>query len=471
MNQKFEFDVEHQWEIIKYILLDRDGYKAIQILKSDAFTLIEQQLVIETLKIFFKKKGRIPKNPINLIYELTKVYKTKKFANTLKESDLDDLKKKIKSMYKSNVVDGADILENCKTFASYIQVKRILEDFDISNYSGYVENLNKLQNAVSIGKSVEEEKTLTLVDGWKQRQLRRKLDSGSIPTPVKYINKSTNSGGYPKGSLITIIDKGKGGKTSFLVNIGRGYMRLRKKVLVIDLENGAYAYATRFDQSIIKCKKDNLIDEKSEDRLSKVYRKYARLGCEVVIQRFPAGTTANQIDAFMEDLYSRKGIKFQVVIIDYIGIMGSNAGKTEDDNKRISDAYVDCKNLCEKWDLDIIWTGHHVNREGEKRRAYKYEPNDTAKCIDIHRHVDAMWGINQNADEKRAGVFRLEVVDQRDGVGDWRVFFWGDISTQRWDEFSKTQMEEYQAQTGNSPEYSQPKKDKPKSMKGTNTDI
>ena len=49
-SSKFEFDVDHQWEIIKYILLDKDGYKALQLVKEDFFNLTEQQLVISTLK-------------------------------------------------------------------------------------------------------------------------------------------------------------------------------------------------------------------------------------------------------------------------------------------------------------------------------------------------------------------------------------------------------------------------------------
>ena len=464
MSAKFEFDVDHQWEIIKYILLDKDGYKALQLVKEDFFSLTEQQLVIHTLKGFFKKKGRIPKNNVNLKYEIKRVSRTQKFATLLKSSDLDDLLKQVDSLYRSTIKDGQDILDNCKNFASFTAVKRVLEDFDISNYGGYTDNIKKLQKAIVTGEAAENEKGLFLVDGWRQRQVRRRLDPGTIPTPFKQLNRSTNSGGYIKGSLITVIDKGKGGKTSFLVNVGRGYMSQRKKIFVADLENGAYSYATRFDQSLIRMDKESLVGPEAESRLSKLYRKYARLGCEVLIHRFPAGTTANQISSFLDEIYSDTGIKFEICIIDYIGLMGSNSGQN-DDTARISEAYVDVKNLAEHWGFDIVWTGHHVNREGEKRRQSKYEPNDTAKCIDIHRHVDAMLGLNQNSSEKEAGVFRLEVVDQRDGVGDARAYFWVNIAHQRWDEFSKSQLDEYRKQAQDTEVV------KGTSKKGTNTDI
>lgn len=126
--------------------------------------------------------------------------------------------------------------------------------------------------------------------------------------------------------------------------------------------------------------------------------------------------------------------------------MGSCSNMT-DDTKRISDAYLDVKNLTLKWKFDITWTGHHITREAHKRRPYKYEPTDTAKCIDINRHVDAMFGINQNDSEKEAGIIRLEVVDIRDGLPDARCYLWMDLKIQRIDEFTSAQIKELNKMT------------------------
>lgn len=440
MNEgKFIFTPEYQDEIIKYILLDKNGYKALHLVQENYFALIEQQLIIYTLKKFFKEKSRVPRNVAIFCTEVMASLRSKKYANKIKVEEHDVIVAKARRLMKGPLKDGDDIFSKCKQFAAFIQVKTLVESFDITNFSVYSEHVNRLQKAINTGIELEENQGEFLVAGSKVRQIRRKASDGVFPTPFRQLNNLTNTGGFTSASLITVVDKGKGGKTAFLVNVGRGYLKLRKKVIVFDLENGQDNYATRFEQSLIRGTKRDVLDGKHDDQLSKLLRKYSRIGSELLIKRVPAGTNANQLDVMLSDLYRDYGLKFDIAIFDYIGLMGANSGKT-DDFDRISDAYVDVKNLGAKWEFNVMWTGHHITRDAMKRRSTCYEANDTAKCIDIHRHVDAEYGINQSASEEEAGVFRLEIIDQRDGVGDGRCYFWGDISTQRFDEFTKEQL-------------------------------
>lgn len=445
--QKFIFDVEYQWEIIKYIIKDKNGYRALMLVEDSYFALDEQQLIVHALKRFFKKKGRIPKNVANFKQETKSVLKTKRYSQQFQESDRERILKKITSLFKATIKDGDDIFDNCKQFAAFTQVKNVVEGFDITNFEVYQNQVNKLQSAINTGVEFDENKGEFLVGGSRNRQLKRGMDPGVIATPFTQLNRLTNAGGMTKGALITIVDKGKGGKTALLVNIARGYLGLRKKIIVFDLENGQDNYAVRFDQSIIRESKRSILSGEQDEKLNKVYRKYKRLGAEIVIRRVPAGTTCNQLDKILEDYYREYGLRFDNAIFDYIGLMGANSG-AQDDFNRISEAYVDTKNLGLKWEFDCMWTGHHITRDAMKRRESCYEPNDTAKCIDIHRHVDAQFGINQTKAEEEAGVWRLEIIDQRDGVGEGRCYFWANIEHQRWDEFTKEQIRAYNNQSG-----------------------
>lgn len=51
-------------------------------------------------------------------------------------------------------------------------------------------------------------------------------------------------------------------------------------------------------------------------------------------------------------------------MVDYAGKLASIAGDRED-FERISNVYVDLQNLAEELHLDIIWTAHHITREGK----------------------------------------------------------------------------------------------------------
>lgn len=51
-------------------------------------------------------------------------------------------------------------------------------------------------------------------------------------------------------------------------------------------------------------------------------------------------------------------------MVDYAGKLASIAGDRED-FERISNVYIDLSNLAEEMKLDIIWTVHHITREGK----------------------------------------------------------------------------------------------------------
>jgi hypothetical protein len=57
-----------------------------------------------------------------------------------------------------------------------------------------------------------------------------------------------------------------------------------------------------------------------------------------------------------------------------------------------------------------------------------------------------LLGLQENEDETQAGVMRLEVIEQRDGLAKGRVLFWVDFAKQNLREFSKAEVIEYKAQ-------------------------
>lgn len=464
MSSKFVFDVEYQWEIIKFIILDPKGSQALRLVEDGYFAILYHQVIIYGLKKFYKTHGRVPKNRANFKGEIKSLFKTKRYAQSLKEEDRKEILRLVDRVFKSTIRDGDIIFENCRKFATFIQVKKVVEEFDITDYNSYDAASSKLQRAIITGVEVGQERGEFLFQNMAHRHFDRKHNNDTISTPYHQVNALTNNDGFNKHSLGVIIDKGKGGKTAHLVNVGRGYLKQRKKIIVFDLENGAIGYATRYEQSLIKANKREVMAGTHDDKLQKLARRYKRMGSECVIKRLPAGSTTKDMEKVLSELKAM-GLVFEVCIIDYIGIMGATSGKN-DDKDRISDAYLDVKNMAERWDFDIIWTGHHITREAYKRRSSKYEPTDTAKCIDINRHIDFMFGVNQNEEEEAAGVCRWEVVDIRDGMSNARAYFWVDINTQRVDEFTKTQLAEYLKikQTSTNP-------NKAKSHKGSNADI
>lgn len=438
---KFQFDTEFQENILRFTVNDNKGYQAINLYDDYYFDLIEHQVITDGIKSFCRRKKKIP-SKVMLKEELRKLYLKKEYKEGLTGDDKILIDRTINKLYRTPAKDGDSILEEIIKFAQYVNMKSHVEDVDIYDYNSYERFSKNIQKALNIGLELNESAGTFLIEGIQKRLWDRKNRENIHPFPFWQMNKFTNANGYYKGSVFVILDKAKAFKTGFLVNLIRGYMRMRKKVIVFDLENGEDSLSMRFEQSLLRKNKKQLLSGEYDNALMKIARKYKRLGVEVVIKRLPAGSTTADMQYWMDFYYKEQGLKFDYAAIDYIGLMGS-LKKDEDDTNRISNAYVDVKNFAEKNNLIHVWTGHHVVRGAYKRRSTKYTPDDTAKCIDIHRHVDGMFSIQQNDIEKEGNVYRLEVLDQRDGPPEGAMYFFVNEEHQRADEFTKKQLEVY----------------------------
>jgi len=447
--QKFSFGTEFQEAILHYIIYDKNGFKALDLCEDYYFTLIAHHVIAHALKIFYKKKKRIPSKPV-LKEVLRDSYNTKKLGEMVLEEDKQEVDRIIERLYNNPLRDADEILENVVKFARYVNVKSDLEDMDPLDYNNYNTFASKIQTSINIGNNFDEDDGTFLVKDFGIRRYNREED-GKFPTPYWQINNWLTGGGLSPASLVVIASEAKRFKTGFFINLARGYMRMKKKVVIFDFENGEKAFTTRAEQSMMRATQPDLLSGVLDDRLAKVLRKYKRLGAEIVIKRFPAyKTTSNDLQAWMDMIYLKYGIKFDQAIVDYADLMGATSGRTDDD-KRISDVYVDLKNLAAdpRNNLETIWTASHVTREGaEKRRKTKYVANDLSKAIDKIRHCDLAIGLQETDEEVEAGVMRAEVMDGRETIRNAHALFWIDIALQNLREFTKAELNEYHTQIG-----------------------
>tara|TARA_R110002020_G_scaffold131482_1_gene293938 strand:+ start:820 stop:2214 length:1395 start_codon:yes stop_codon:yes gene_type:complete len=442
-DDKFEFTTEYQWNLLKYTVKDRDGVKALELYNDSYFTLNEHSIIAHSLKNFHKKTSRIPREPSLLKEELRELLKTRDYSELFTNSEQENLMKDITKLYREDLKDGDLIFEKCIEFVRYINVKDTVEKVNLLNFNDYKGFAKRIQKAIETGNDLTEDYGTMLINDIKERQFNRQDNRSVIPTPFYQINNATNAGGYDKGSIIVILDRPKKFKTGMAINIARGYLRMKKKTLVIDLENGQDSYAMRLEQSIVKKPKQELLSGQHDDKIQKTLRKYKRLGGEIVIKRLPAlTTTTHDIQALMDYYYREHGIQFDNLVMDYAALLASTTNK-QDDHNRIADAYLDLSNLAIANQLDHIWTPHHVPKNAFVREESRYNDSDLAKCTEIGRHVHAIWGLNRDDDEEENNIMRMELVVQRDGAQRARALFNVDYPTQRADEFNKAQLREY----------------------------
>lgn len=441
-NVKFKFTTEFQFDLLRFTVLDRDGYKALELYNDSYFTLTEHAVIANTLKRFYKLKKRVPGKVI-FKEELLKTFDKREFTNNLTDDDRKEILRITDNIFTGIVQDGDEILEETERFAQFIELKDVVESIDLLDFETYEPFSRKVQTAISSKLKNIDERGNFLVKDIRHRQFKRQDSSPIVSLPFKQLNNLTNAGGSVKGSIHVVLDKAKKFKTGILVNIAERYLR-RKNVLVVDLDNGEDDWMQRLEQSISNRTKKDILSGDSDKEVQRSLRKRKRLGSELVHKRFPALiTTANDIDTYMDYLYREYGLRFHIIIIDYISKMGAISGK-ESLHERISEAYIDIGNLALKHKIEHVWTAQHVTRQAaEKREGKRYDATDVAGSIDITRHVQVIYGLNRTPDEEEAGIMRMEIVDQRDGVPSGRAIFKVDYQRQRVKEATKDEIALY----------------------------
>lgn len=446
---KFKFGIDFQELILQYTVTDTLGFKTLHLLEDSYFTLVvPHQIIAYSLKKYYKQHKHTPEETYLREYMRSIYDREKIFDISLTQEDKESISDTISKIYEKPVSHPEEIITKCVDFARYVKFKEELEQVDIENFDSYEASINKFKSAINIGIDLQKHYGTFVVEGIKDRAYKRNMAHLVNPSPFRQINKLLNSGGFTRGSVICFMGKEKRFKTGMMINTVRGYLRMKKKIWYADFENGENSLTTRLEQSMSGQNQETITSESYDTKLLKMFRKYKRLGAEVVIKRFSALTNSMaDVNAWLDELERDFGFVGDVGFVDYGLLMASESGKA-DEFGRVSDSFLDIKNCAEKRKMEVIYTAAHITREGDKRTKTKYVSTDIAKCIDIPRHVDAIFGLQENDQEMESGVMRMEVIEQRNGMREGNALFWIDIPKQMAKEFSEKEVREYRSQAG-----------------------
>lgn len=438
---KFSFSPEFQLEILRYIIKDKEGGLILKRIKPNYLVLIEHSIICEGIIKYYKKQNKIPSE--NVLKEVIKeLLEGKQYADLVTKDDIPNIDKVISNLYHLPLSDADYIKEKIYQFSTYVEMKNLNDSFDLDNFEQYEEYSRKIEKVLQKSKPKKEDEPLYMIRDITERQFRRQSEPSVIPCPFRQLNELTNAGGYPEHSVNVILDKPKAKKTFFMVNLARGYLRMKKSVLYIDTENGQEQIMDRFIQSSINKTKKELYSGEYDKLEAKHLRKLARFRVELVVERVPAMITNTTYIREKIIQLRNQGIDIKVLMVDYAGKLASIAGDRED-FERISNVYIDLSNLAEEMKLDIIWTAHHITREGKKHRKTRYDENDISGSIAIVRNAQVIMGLNATEQEERDDILRAEIVVQRDGLPSGRALFKCSTETQRCTEFTREQRKEY----------------------------
>ena len=331
-NTKFEFDTSFQLEILRYLLKDKEGGLIIKKIKPSYLVLIEHSLIAEGIFKFFKKKNKMPSK--NILKEVIKeLLESKNYVDLVTKDDIPNIHKIIDDLYSNPLNDSEYIREKIYQFSTYVEMKNLNDSFDLDNFEQYETYSRKIEKILQNSKPKKDDEPIFMIRDITERQFKRQAEPSVIPCPFRQLNDITNAGGYPEHSVNVILDKPKAKKTFFMVNLARGYLRMKKSVLYVDTENGKEQIMDRFIQSSINKTKKELYSGEYDKLEAKHLRKLARFGVELVVERVPAMITdCNYIRELIIKLRNQ-GINIKVLMVDYAGKLASIAGDKDEVRK------------------------------------------------------------------------------------------------------------------------------------------
>jgi len=232
------------------------------------------------------------------------------------------------------------------------------------------------------------------------------------------------SGGWDQASLNILMGETSVGKSMWMQNISVNAANQGANVLFVTLEMGSQKCMRRMGSMRLKIPiKD--YDKKADDSIfmkNKINSlKMSNGGMfkskpgKIIVKKFDTGSmTVTDLDNFITKYEEKKGIKLNMVIVDYINIMGIEKGLDFS-----SMLYLKGKHLAEglRWIADkhnvVMITATQTDKAiwGANDIDLKSIPESKA----IAETADSFWGIIRNPQMKKNNIYRLKILKLRDG--------------------------------------------------------
>jgi len=239
-----------------------------------------------------------------------------------------------------------------------------------------------------------------------------------ITTGIEELDSLLYHQGWGRKELSAFIGGAKASKSFHIYFCCGRACQAGHNVLIVSLENSVKIVASRLDALMSGV---GLSDEfKSPYAMEAgVKAQWHKPGMGILkIRRAPAGTFKPSDLRRMLDEYKTKGIKFDMIGIDYTDLMApNNFTQSATDNSK--SVLVDTRQIADDDDLAIL-TAFQTNRTGHASAVIKAE--QVAEDFNKIRVADIVIGINRTDDEKSEAKARLTFVaarNQPDGYTLW----------------------------------------------------
>lgn len=338
--------------------------------------------------------------------------------NTISENDYVQLVKNISEIIpniKDDVLVDAtnDFVRRQASWCAIIDNVNDIEENPDSTIDKCLERLNKVQQMTL-------ENVEAGFDYFNDEEFEEHYDAitnpdKKIPTGWPGIDEVTHGGFYKEGRCLCLVAGQAGlGKSLCLSNLAVNFLKQEKTVVVISLEMSENVYAQRFDAHISNLDINDLVNNGNalKARLKAFKRLYPN--ARLIIKEFPPHSISSaNIDHYMKTLIEIKGIKPDVLIVDYLNLVkANNIDTSESLYLEGMSASEELRALSYKYEIPVI-SAVQVNSAGMNNEEVGMQHVSNSRGIVMT--CDYLHILTQSEEDQKNGVIRAKIVKNRLG--------------------------------------------------------
>ena len=304
------------------------------------------------------------------------------------------------------------LMNEFENFSRHKGLERaIIESSDLLEAGDYGPVEKLIKDAIQI--SLNKDMGTDYFEDPRARLSKLKDGNGQVSTGWPSIDKKLY-GGFNRGELNIFCAGSGGGKSLFLANLGVNWALAGLNVLYLTFELSEGLVAMRLDSMMTGIGTREIF--KNLDDVELKVKMTARNAGSMQVKYMPSGKNCNDIRAYLKEYQVKKGVKPDVILIDYLDLMMPLSVKVSPSDLFVKDKYVseEIRNLAMETQC-ITVTASQLNRSAVEE--IEFDHSHISGGLSKIMTADNVIGIFTSRAMKERGRYQIQFMKTRSSSG------------------------------------------------------
>ena len=304
------------------------------------------------------------------------------------------------------------LLDEFEQFSRHKELERaILDSADLLEKGDYGLVEAKIKEAVQVG--LTKDMGTDYWDNPRERLMTLKTSNGQVSTGWEMFDRKL-FGGFNRGELQIFAGGSGSGKSLFMQNLAVNWVLAGLNVLYFTLELSEELTAMRIDSMVSNISTKEIF--KDLDTVEMKIKLVSKKAGNLQIKYMPAQSNINDFRSYIKELNVQKGMKADVVLVDYLDLCMPISTKVAPSDLYVKDKYVaeELRNLSKELDVVFV-TASQLNRSAVDE--IEFDHSHIAGGISKINTADNVIGIFTSRAMRERGRYQVQFMKTRSSSG------------------------------------------------------